>query len=165
MSDTQRDGEGLAAVGVEVRRGRSRWRRRGPLYTGVLVAIAAVMFVLDQFVLQGELVFNERIGSGRDIRVEIPLTRAGEPHLLEVYCRRKNKLTVTVKAPDGEVLAEVNEWNYHKNHFLEFTPKVAGTYVLEGTQRHRSTRTRDSRVEVFVNDSRFFQPWGYALGW
>ena len=165
MGGTQRDGEGLAAGGVEVRPGRSRWARRGPLYTGVIVALAAVMFVLDQFVLQGEQVFDERIGSSRDVRVEIPLTRTGEPHLLEVYCRRKNKLTVAVEAPDGEVLAEVNEWSYHKSHFVEFTPKVSGTYVLEGTQRYRSTRSSSSRVEVFVNDRRWFGPWSYALGW
>ncbi|MGC6488511.1 MAG: hypothetical protein ACON4Z_12770 [Planctomycetota bacterium] len=165
MEDVHREEEASAAGIGEGRSHRSRWARRGPLYTGVLVALAAALFVLEQFVLQGEQVFDERIGSSRDVRVEIPLMRAGEPHLLEVSCRRKNKLTVTVQAPDGEVLAEVNEWSYHKRHFLEFTPKVAGTYVLEGTQRYRSTRSSDSRVEVFVNDSRFFQPWGYALGW
>lgn len=165
MSDAHRDGEALAAGDGDGLLRRSGWRRLGPLYTGVLVAIAAVVFALDQFVLQGEQVFDERIGSSRDVRVEIPLTRTGEPHLLEVYCRRKNKLTVAVEAPDGEVLAEVNEWSYHKSHFVEFTPKVSGTYVLEGTQRYRSTRSSSSRVEVFVNDRRWFGPWSYALGW
>ena len=131
------------AGGVEVQSRWSRLGRRGPLYTRVVFGVAVVMAVLELFVLEGEQVFNERIGSDRDVRVEIPLTRAGEPHLLVVYPRRvyprcKSKLTVTVKAPDSEVLAEVSEWNYHKRHYIEFTPKVEGTYVLEGTQRYHA---------------------------
>ena len=127
------------------------------------MGVAALIAFLELFVLEGEAVFYQRISSDREVRVEIPLTRVGEPHLLEIYNRRKNKLDVALAAPGGEVVAECDEFGYHKHHFVEFTPQVAGTYVLEGVQRSKRSSTR-SRVQVFVNDSRWFGPWSYALG-
>ena len=164
MDASSPDGDRSALRAARSGVGWSSRRRRGALATGLVTVIAAGIALLELFVLEGETVFDQRIGSGRDLRVELPLVRAGEPHLLRIYCRRKNKLAITLAAPDGEQVAEVDEWTYHKTHFVEFTPKVAGTYVLAGTQRFRSTRSTSPRVQVFVNDRRWFGPWIYALG-
>ncbi len=164
MDESGSDGDRGVLRAARSGLGWSSRRRRSALVTGLVTVIAAGIALLELFVLEGETVFDQRIGSVRDVRVELPLARAGEPHLLRIYCRRKNRLAITLEAPGGEQVAEIDEWTYHKTHFVEFTPKVAGTYVLAGTQSFKSTRSASPRVQVFVNDRRWFGPWIYALG-
>ena len=164
MNDAAAEGaDGHGWMSGETSGGASK-RKRGTVMTAVVVVAAVAIAALELFVLEGEAVFDARLDAGREVQVEIPLDRVGEPHLLEIYNRRKNKLSVTLAAPSGEVVAELDEFGHHKRHFVAFTPEVAGVYVLEGSQRSRSTVAR-TRVQVFVNDRRWFGPWAYALGY
>lgn len=149
-------------AGPEPRRGRSG-KRRGSLATGVIFCIAAVVFLLEFLVLPGVCVFDHRLKSSREVYLEIPINQVGQRHTLEIYTRRKAKLDVTLAAPDGEVLVAIDELSHHKSHYADFTPKVAGKYVLEGGLRW-SGRSSSPRVQVLVNDRRFFGPWAYSFG-
>ncbi len=146
------------------RRTRRARIRQNPLITALMLVVAGGIAVLDLFVLEGEPVFDKRLDSSRNVRVEIPLQQAGEPHLLYVQTRREARLTLTLAAPTGEVVAEFDELARHKRHYLDFTPPVAGTYVLEGTSSRRSSSLSSPRVRVFVNDHRWFGPLCYSLG-
>ena len=141
--------------------------RRGKLFTVVFVALVGGLFALEMFVLQGTCVFDERIELREGAKVEIRLDRVGEPHLIEFYTRRERRLKGTMTAPDGSEVWSLDEWADHKSHYVSFTPEVAGTYVLEaqrGFLLGGSSRGVRSRVQVFVNDRRWFGPLMYSLG-
>ena len=137
--------------------------RRAPLWVGFVILFGVAITMLELFVLVGEEVFDQRVDANYDVRVEIPIDRVDEPHLLRIYGNRKAKLSLQLTAPSGEVVATMDEWDYHRQHFASWTPAVAGTYVLEGTWLKRSSFSSPT-VQVFVNDRRWFFPLLYRLG-
>ena len=80
MNDAAAEGaDGHGWMSGETSGGGSK-RKRGTVMTAVVVVAAVAIAVLELFVLEGEEVFDARLDARREVQVEIPLDRAGEPH-------------------------------------------------------------------------------------
>ncbi len=147
--------------GIQIGLGRIGGTRGGAASVGV-VALAALLVLVDFVVLRGDRVAHDRAAlGGEPARLEIQQT--GEKHLVEITTRRRQHgktqgraIAWRLEDPSGNVVQQDSELTMHKERYFSFTPNVPGQYALhvEGGGLVFKSASGSADVDVFVNDRR-----------
>jgi hypothetical protein len=149
--------------GISVNFGRVAGARGGPASL-VVVALAALLFLVDFVALRGERVAHGRAALGGEPAV-LEIQQAGERHLVEIATRRRHHgetrgrtIAWRLEDPSGNVVQQDSELTEHKERYFSFTPEVPGRYALhvEGGGLVFKSARGYADVDVFVNDRRIF---------
>jgi len=148
-----------------------RWLPR--LFLGLLVlpfcAVLALATIETLGCMDGKRVRKLEAFIGPQVPCMIEVAEPGKKHTLEIRTR-KRKLDVRIEAPGGETIYEASALRRKRSRCLSFVPTEPGEYSLFLERGRTLSLSMDSpspetaKIEVYLDDGRFAQPFLTSLG-